>query len=87
MNSQTGWLLTLLNFSNIAAPLYLFTPNNVPFSWDEACNKAFRTLQAQLIQAPVLAYPCFDPDADEFVLQTDASAVDLGAIWNSLVRL
>ena len=66
----------ILNFSNIAAPLYLLTQNNVSFSWDEA----FRTLKAQLIQAPVLAYPCFDPCADEFVLQTDASAVGLGAI-------
>ena len=27
-----------------------------------------------------MAYPCFDPCADEFVLQTDASAVGLGAI-------
>jgi len=80
LNSQTGWHLTLLNFSNTAALLYLLTQNNVPFSWDKACNKAFRTLQAQLIQAPVLAYPCFDPNADEFILQTNASAVGLGVI-------
>ena len=49
--SGTGIILLayILNFSNIAAPLYLLTQNNVPFLWDEACNKAFRTLKAQLI--------------------------------------
>ena len=50
------------------------------FSWDEACNRAFRTLRAQIIQASVLAYLCFDPNADKVVLQTDASAAGLGAI-------
>ena len=70
----------ILNFSNIAAPLYSLTQNNIPFSWDEACNKAFTALKMQLVQTPVLAYPRFGPNADEFVLQTDASAVGLGAI-------
>ena len=50
--------------------------------WDSKCEDAFeiRVLKAQLVQAPVLAYPCFEPTAKEFVLQTDASAVGLGAI-------
>jgi len=33
-----------------------------------------------LTQAPVLAYPCFDHQASEFSLQTDASSVGLGAV-------
>ena len=32
------------------------------------------------IVSPVLVYPSFSPDATEFVLQTDASAVGLGAV-------
>ena len=32
------------------------------------------------MEAPVLVYPSFSPDATEFVLQTDASAVGLGAV-------
>ena len=32
------------------------------------------------IVSPVLVYPSFSPDATEFVLQTDASVVGLGAV-------
>ena len=32
------------------------------------------------MNSPVLAYPSFEQNATEFVLQTDASAVDLGAV-------
>ena len=32
------------------------------------------------MQTPVLAYPCFECNASEFQLQTDASAVGLGAV-------
>ena len=35
--------------------------------------------KANLVQAPVPAYPRFDQDAGTFVLQADASAVGLGA--------
>jgi len=70
----------ILNFSNIAAPLHFLTQKDVPFSWDSKCGKAFQALKSHLVQSPVLAYPCFDSTADEFVLQTDASAVGLGAI-------
>ena len=52
----------------------------MPFSWDSKCDEAFQALKAHLVQAPVLAYPCSGSTADKFVLQTDASAVGLGAI-------
>ena len=41
---------------------------------------AFSSLKEHLVQAPVLAYPQFHHNASEFVLQTDASAVGLGAV-------
>jgi len=70
----------ILNFSNIAAPLHFLTQKDVLFKWDSKCEETFQALKAHLVQAPVLAYPCFDSTAEEFVLQTDASAVGLGAI-------
>ena len=68
----------ILNFSNIAAPLYFLTQRDVPFSWDSKYGKAFQVLKSHLVQSPVPAYPCFDSTADEFILQIDASAVGLG---------
>ena len=62
----------ILNFSNIAGPLYSLTHKNVPFTWDLACNEAFDTLKSHLVQSPVLPYPCFHQEAEPFVLQTDA---------------
>ena len=70
----------ILNFSNIAAPLHSLTQKDVPLLWDSKCENAFHALKAQLVQAPVLAYPHFEPTAKEFFLQTDTSAVGLGAI-------
>ena len=70
----------ILNFSYIAGPLYSLTQKNVPFTWDQACSKAFDTLKSHLVQHPVLAYPCFFQEANPFVLQTDASAIGLGAV-------
>ena len=32
------------------------------------------------MKTPVLAYPSFEQNAAEFILQTDASAVGLGAV-------
>ena len=47
---------------------------------NQDCENAFTALKRHLIQAPVLAYPRFDSQASEFVLQTDASSVSLGAV-------
>ena len=67
-------------FSDIAAPLNALTQKGVPFTWTENCTKAFTTLKERLVSAPVLAFPRFDHNSSEFALQTDASAVGLGAV-------
>ena len=32
------------------------------------------------MKAPILAFPCFGPNAAKFMVQTDASGVGLGAV-------
>ena len=68
------------HFSEIAAPLHGLTQKGVPFNWSAECAEAFTALKDHLTQAPVLAYPRFDHNAGTFHLQTDASAVGLGAV-------
>ncbi|KAL5506334.1 hypothetical protein EMCRGX_G007952 [Ephydatia muelleri] len=51
--------------------------DNVTFVWTEECQKAFQKWKDLLSQAPVLCYPSLTKD---FELQTDASAVGLGAV-------
>ena len=67
-------------FSDIAAPLNVLTQKCVPFVWTQECTEAFTRLKKHLVRAPILAYPTFHPNSKEFVLQTDASAVGLGAV-------
>ena len=52
---------------------------NEPFQWTGECQKAFDDLRNLLVMSPVLAYPQFG-DQKEFVLETDASKVGLGAV-------
>ena len=47
------------------------------FLWEPAHHEAFCQLKQLLISAPVLAFPDFTKD---FILETDASGVGLGAI-------
>ena len=67
-------------FSDIAAPLNALTQKAAHFAMTKECTDAFAALKHHLVHAPVLAYPRFDLQASEFVLQTDASAVGLGAV-------
>ena len=52
----------------------------MPFHWTTAHNDAFSHLKSVLTQAPILIYPDFSTTAPTFLLQTDASAVGLGAV-------
>ena len=67
-------------FADNAAPLYHLTRKEVAFVWDAYCQTAFDMLKAELIKAPVLAFPDFGPKAFSFELHTDASAVGIGAV-------
>ena len=67
-------------FSDIAKPLYNLTQKQTQFVWSDECDKAFNMLKNKLVQAPILAYPQFNLRSPVFVLQTDASAVGVGAV-------
>eukprot|EP00731_Ephydatia_muelleri_P014484 Em0008g204a len=47
----------------------------VEFNWEENCQQSFQVLKDALTQVPVLCYP-----KKGFTLQTDASAVEIGAV-------
>uniref|UniRef100_A0A8C3H6S9 ribonuclease H n=1 Tax=Chrysemys picta bellii TaxID=8478 RepID=A0A8C3H6S9_CHRPI len=66
------------DFASIAVPLSDLTKNSQPrqVQWSEQCERAFATLKEQLTREPVLRHPDF---TKEFILQTDASEVGLGA--------
>ena len=66
-------------FAKVAHPLYQLMKKGVAFEWDAACQTAFNKLKELLTTAPVLCYPQFGPDA-QFILETDASSLGLGAI-------
>ena len=68
------------HFANIAAPLNELTQKGIQFRWTEECSSAFNFLKDRLAQAPVLDYPQFESQANPFNLQTDASAIGLGAV-------
>ena len=61
-------------FTDIATYL---TEKTATFVWTEECQKGFQRLKDLLSQAPVLCYPSL---TKYFELQTDASAVGLGAV-------
>ena len=67
-------------FADIAAPLYHLTNKGVTFEWSLTCQSAFDKLKDALIQAPMLKYPDFTPQANPFHLYTDASATGIGAV-------
>ena len=58
----------------MASPLYALTRKDAKGQSEQV---AFDHLKQILIDAPVLAFPNFD---QEFILETDASGVGLGAI-------
>ena len=68
------------NFADVAAPLHNLTQKDVLFSWNNDCSRAFKILKCKLIGAPILVYPRVDKEASQFQLQTDASALGLGAV-------
>ena len=71
------------DYSKIATPLNacLRATQNKKFQWSQDCQKAFETLKAKLLSAPVLAYP--DP-LKKFVLTCDASDTAVGYVLGQI---
>ena len=67
----------IAGFTKIAQPLHRLTAKGVQFHWSPESEAAFIALKCKLVTPPVLAYPRF---SKEFVLETDASGLGLGAV-------
>ena len=65
------------NLATMAAPIYQLTRKNVPFDWNEECQKAFQSLKQELISNRFLTY--FNPILP-LIVSCDASPVGLGAV-------
>ena len=67
------------SFATIAAPLSELTGKGMPnkIVWGDAQEKAFCTLQAALLNKPILRLPDHSKD---FILRTDASNFGIGAV-------
>ena len=64
-------------FSKIANPLFALTHKDFSFVWNQKCEDAFNQLKSLLTNAPLLVFPNFKK---EFILETDASGLGLGAV-------
>jgi hypothetical protein len=71
------------NFSQIAEPLYALLRKGQKFSWTNRQQKAFDTLKAKLVSAPVLALPVDDA---QMVVDCDASDSGLGAVLSQIIN-
>ena len=71
------------DFATIARPLHRLTEKNNSFQWTPECQLSFEQLRNQLVSAPILAYPDF---TKEFVLDTDASDVGIGAVLSQVTE-
>ena len=65
------------NLATMAAPIHQLTRKNVPFDWNEECQKAFQSLKQELISNRFLTY--FNPKLP-LIVSCDASPVGLGAV-------
>ena len=66
-------------FSDVAHPLFQCAEK--PFAWTPEAEEAFQVLKQALTEASILSYPT--PDGD-FVLDTDASLTEVGAVLSQL---
>jgi hypothetical protein len=57
-------------FSTLASPMTRLLRKDVPFEWNEKCEKSFQELKKRLMTAPVLSLPEEDKS---YALYTDAS--------------
>ena len=66
-------------YSQVALPLLRYLEGapkkKSPIVFDQAAKDAFQELKNRLVSAPVLSYPNFDENANNFILDTDWSQV------------
>lgn len=65
-------------FAEKAYPLNKLCSKNVAFVWTD-CENSFNYLKTALVEPPLLQYPDFSTK-NEFILQTDASGLAIGAV-------
>jgi RNase H-like domain found in reverse transcriptase len=63
--------------SDVLAPLAALTSKTTKWNWTEEHQKAFDTMKKIIAKEVLLAYPDFN---DKFVIHTDASHTQLGAV-------
>ena len=68
-------------FADMAAPLHALTKKNQPFIWTDKTQAAFEALRNALTSPPILTMP---NDTDDFVLDTDASDLTIGAVLSQV---
>ena len=73
--SYYRWFVS--GFSDMISLLNYIVTENTNFVWNNECESAFCTLKAELIAAPVYAFPTTH---GQFVLYTEASDVGIGAV-------
>jgi len=64
-------------FADVAAPLNALRKKGMRFVWGQEQQEAFEALKRAISQPPVLGMSNF---SENFILQTDASGVTLGAV-------
>jgi hypothetical protein len=55
--SSSDYRRSIEGFSKIGRPMTKLLRKNVPFIWDEKCEKSFQELKDKLTTTPVLAVP------------------------------
>lgn len=65
------------NFAQKAKPMFCLIKKDVPFLWNDACEKSFNQLKEALITPPVLIYPNY---AETFIITTDSSDTCVGSM-------
>ena len=68
-------------FATIARPLHKLTEKKNPFRWTPECQESFMRLKQALCSSPILCYPTI---RQNFVLDTDASGVGIGAVLSQV---
>jgi hypothetical protein len=69
--------LFIKGFSTLASLLTRLLMKDVPFEWNEKCEKSLQELKKRLMSTPVLSLPKEDK---QYALYTDASKEGLGAV-------